>query len=620
METVVPAFATVRPRALSRDGANAELLTDAVEEYVEDHPTGVLWITGDDGAGKSMALAHLAAHFDDGDRFLFLDNVQYERIANETPKVLIVAAGSRMLPAAAAKLRLASWGEDELIEYLLSAHRDQCRSVMLRLRTSKSLLRTPEVARVILDRHAADPDLCNAQQAVVTHVSECLGSDESVAEARRLCLAAQRGDNRVRISLTRSGAQQLPADILRLLRHEIVQLPFAAEQVAEELVGRTTPAFLRQPLSTQLIEAAAQPVRGRSGAFRRLRKILRSDGEAASHPMAASICLAADPAWRPEGANRIGRFAAGYFRKADWRDLELSEADLGGADLSGANLERAVLDHANLIGADLSGATLSSASMNRASANRAVFLRADLKRAALVRARLNGACFEEADLSDAVLSRADLCEVNFNGACMACAVLRGAHLVAADLDGADFHDAVLTEIDARRVDFRKVELRGALANRAILSGANFEDLTWEDADLSGADLRSALMSGSRIPHGDLHGANLSGSRLGEIEWEDVDLRDANLRGATFHYGSSRSGLVDSYIASEGTRTGFYTDGLEELYYKDPEQVRTANLRRADLRGADIANVDFYLVDLRDAKLDAEQRRHARLTGAILSDR
>ena len=79
-------------------------------------------------------------------------------------------------------------------------------------------------------------------------------------------------------------------------------------------------------------------------------------------------------------------------------------------------------------------------------------------------------------------------------------------------------------------------------------------------------------------------------------------RGADLRGASFHMGSSRSGLVDSTIASLGTRTGFYTDDYNEQDFKSPEEIRKANLRGADLRGAKIDGVDFYLVDLRDAPL------------------
>jgi uncharacterized protein YjbI with pentapeptide repeats len=43
------------------------------------------------------------------------------------------------------------------------------------------------------------------------------------------------------------------------------------------------------------------------------------------------------------------------------------------------------------------------------------------------------------------------------------------------------------------------------------------------------------------------------------------------------------------------------------------------LRGADLRGANTEGLDFYLVDLRDAKMDANQLEHARQCGAILED-
>ena len=56
-----------------------------------------------------------------------------------------------------------------------------------------------------------------------------------------------------------------------------------------------------------------------------------------------------------------------------------------------------------------------------------------------------------------------------------------------------------------------------------------------------------------------------------------------------------------------------------MQFKRPEEVRKANLRGADLRGANTEGLDFYLVDLRDAKMDAEQIEHARQCGAILED-
>ena len=140
------------------------------------------------------------------------------------------------------------------------------------------------------------------------------------------------------------------------------------------------------------------------------------------------------------------------------------------------------------------------------------------------------------------------------------------------------------------------------------------------ADFSGASLRGALLTETTMPKADFHGACLFNTGLAAIDWEQANLRGANLRGASFHLGSSRSGLGDSPIASFGSRTGFYTDDSNEQDFKSPEEIRKANLRGSDLRGANIEGVDFYLVDLRDAHYDSRQEQHFRGCGAILESR
>ena len=107
------------------------------------------------------------------------------------------------------------------------------------------------------------------------------------------------------------------------------------------------------------------------------------------------------------------------------------------------------------------------------------------------------------------------------------------------------------------------------------------------------------------------------ARMAEIDWEECDLRRANLQECDFHYGSTRCGLVDSPYPSHGTRTGFYTDDYNDRHYRKAEEIRKANLRGCDLRGAKIDGTDFYLVDLRDAKLDPSQRKQLAAGGAIL---
>jgi uncharacterized protein YjbI with pentapeptide repeats len=143
-----------------------------------------------------------------------------------------------------------------------------------------------------------------------------------------------------------------------------------------------------------------------------------------------------------------------------------------------------------------------------------------------------------------------------------------------------------------------------------LSGAAFR----------GADLSGALLTGSFLPAGDFVGANLRGARIAEVEWPYADLTNADLRDATFHMGSSRSGLVFNLAPGEGSRTGFYTDEYHDQSYRSPEEIRKANLRGADLRGAKVFETDFYLVDLRDARFTPRQEDHFRRCGAILSVR
>src|SRR5262249_48722367 len=148
---------------------------------------------------------------------------------------------------------------------------------------------------------------------------------------------------------------------------------------------------------------------------------------------------------------------------------------------------------------------------------------------------------------------------------------------------------------------RLAEFLGAKFTRARLDACDLEYMRLPGVIFEEASLVGAHLTGSQMPNACFRRANLTCPRLAQIGWPEADLRDANLLGATFHLGSSRSGLVGSPIACEGSKTGFYTDELNEQDFKSPDEIRKANLCGADLRGAKIDNVDFYLVDLRFAK-------------------
>jgi uncharacterized protein YjbI with pentapeptide repeats len=161
---------------------------------------------------------------------------------------------------------------------------------------------------------------------------------------------------------------------------------------------------------------------------------------------------------------------------------------------------------------------------------------------------------------------------------------------------------------------------GSNLSKADLSKCDMEYMEMPAGVFRGANLEGALLTGSSMPRADFRNARLCQAGLADVDWEGADLRGSDLTNASFHLGSSRSGLVGSPIASEGTRTGFYTDDYTEQDFKPPEEIRKANLCGADLRGAKIEAVDFYLVDLRNALYDSDQEQHFRRCGAILETR
>src|SRR5207248_9544739 len=65
--------------------------------------------------------------------------------------------------------RLASWGQDDLIEYLLTVHWDRCASVMARLKASgdrEFLQGIPELWTAVLDRMAGDESVGDVRTAL----------------------------------------------------------------------------------------------------------------------------------------------------------------------------------------------------------------------------------------------------------------------------------------------------------------------------------------------------------------------------------------------------------------------------------------------------------------------
>jgi uncharacterized protein YjbI with pentapeptide repeats len=640
---MIPAqHATVKPRVISDGGSDAFLLEDEIARLLEMKARGLVAVLGPAGSGKTTALQHLAAVFPAVPGLLLLDEGDFLGGADAAPVRLIVYASEVAGPRPHLGVyRLASWEKDDLIEYLLSMHHQRCAAVMARVRDDDHGLLggVPELWRTVLDRLAFDDTIPDVRRALHRYLGAQLVDVDLVERARSACLnAALTSGADLMKALAELARPGFADGLVRVLRHPAAQLLLASERIAAELHGDGDCDFLAKRLPRELVQAAAPLVANDRRAREHLYRLLA--GPSWSHAMSASLLHAARVGWVPTPGHRPW-LAGAYLDGARWPGIDLSGAYLGQAGLAGADLSRADLANAFAHQIDLSLAHLLDATLDEINADEADLSHANLSRTRARQARFQGACLEGATFDYAVLRRAYFGRANLTGASFRGADLsqvrfidflaappelvaeeacRASATMGAKLEGTDFTGADLTEAVLWGLPLRQATWTGARFTRAKLNSCDLEGLELPGADFTEADLSGALLTGSTMPGACFARADLHKTGLADIDWEGTDLRGADLRGATFHLGSSRSGLVGSPIACEGSRTGFYTDDYDDQTYKAPEEIRKANLCGADLRGADIRGVDFYLVDLRGAIVDPDQAEHLRRCGAILEAR
>jgi len=593
------------------------LLEDVLHDLLARRSRGTLRLKGPAGSGKTTALEHLA-HVFAGANILFFDEPEPNSVILSSSH-WIVFTTSRLDGhfEGAATYRLAPWREDEWIEFLLAVHPHRCRSVMARLRSDNgvsALQGNPQLWRLALDQLAADEALPTTRSAILNCVEQSLPSRRLSELARDSCLDMMLGPCNGLVSadqLRDEGAEAL----LKLLRHHPIQLLLGADRVVGALLEKDDEC-LQHRFPHDLIEEIAIEAARQSAVIDILVGLFPKASEC--HAMAASILHAAKVKWSPKTGKL--KLAGAYLGGAKWLGLSLPKTDFTDADLNHAVLRDANLDRARAVKADLSHADLSGAWLVKLIANEANLAHANLSGSNIRTGFFDGADLEKANLQGADLRRTSFATANLAGACFREADLRKACLTAATVDDADFSKAdlcgaILSGLKLRLACFTNARFRGAQ-----LVGCDLEGMELPRADFKNANLRDALLTGSTMPAACFDGACLAGAGLADVDWEEASLRDADLSGVSFHMGSSRCGLVASPIACEGSRTGFYTDDFTEQDFKAPEEIRKANLCHADLRGARIADVDFYLVDLRHARYDPEQKDHLRRCGAILHDR
>lgn len=614
-----PVRAPVRPRVVAPETGDVLPLEDVIDACLNGEERGVVWIVGDPGSGRSTALSHLEAVLSDDESLQFVDD-SAKSIQDDpdtiNPNCLTFYAGPMPFGAVRplVELELAPWGRDELMEYLLAAHPEQCGSVLQRLTDSRYLERLhglPKACRIVLDQMAADTELTSPLDGLRRAVAASLIGQTRIEHVQSLIL----GQCTARTDLVSRALRDVEMNpaLQRLLQLDIVLEVLVSDAVIGSLRLDRRCEVLSHRFEESVLELIADQID--DFLYKRLQKIVNGRN-AKVQPMAASILHMTGREWRP-AAKRRPNLEGAILRGVQWSGIDLSHASMIEAKLDGSNLGHAKLTHAKVDGASLRGVCLRSAELDYIKATGTNLAYADLIQASLTSARLGRAMMIGADLTGSTLIGSVLNSACLRDARLAHANLEAASLLEAIVDGADFTGADLSAADLNGLDLSNTTLTDAVFGAAHMIACNLEGVQMRDACFRCAALQTALLTGSRLPNADFGDARLDGAGLADIDWPGANLRGASFKAASFHLGSSRSGLVDSFLASEGTRTGFYTDDYHDQSFRDPEEIRKANLCGADLTGADVTGTDWYLVDLRGAVYTADQRRHFEACHAIL---
>ncbi|HEV8379888.1 MAG TPA: pentapeptide repeat-containing protein [Tepidisphaeraceae bacterium] len=605
--------AVVAPRVRCEDHCEEVRLVDRVEMMLRRGIGGEYDLYGSSGCGKTTAIRELARAFADDDRLKLVDDCLTVKSETRATKLVIFTSRVRAGPMA---MELMPWTRDEWIEYMLARWRGQCSAVMPRVLNDSYAERLAGNAQLwagVLDEMAQSGPSLDLRTALRRRVAKAALTPQRHAEMAALCvrfLTRQIPDSQ--LPFTAVPGEQ---DFARLLRHRPVQVLLASDMLVHWLADVGDTRSLDGMWPAELVVEAALQLKQRNGTAEILESVLESN-ELRLHPVAASLLLALEPSWRP-APRYVPNLASAQLRKARWQHVDLFRARLGGCDLRSADLREARLQRAKAVKVKLGRGDLRGAIMRSIDAESGDFAAATLSGAIAQRARFAHANLEGANLQGAKLRKAEFVGANLKRANLRWADLRRAHLKNAALEGADFSGADLTKAVFASAVLRETSLAGAKLRKAWLVGCNLEGMDLTGMDLSGAVLSMALLTGASLAGANLYKASLQKAGLAEIDLEGADLRRADLRGASFHLGSTRSGLVGSVIPCEGSRTGFYTDEREEQSYRRPEEIRKANLCNADLRGANIRGVDFYLVDVRGARYTHRQGKYLKRCGAIM---
>ena len=164
----------------------------------------------------------------------------------------------------------------------------------------------------------------------------------------------------------------------------------------------------------------------------------------------------------------------------DLEDADLSEGNYSLISLRDANLRKVYMTNAVLDDVDLSGADISDAVLSESNFANSKLSWSNLKKTYIQSARLTDTDLHNADMSHTQLTGSDLTNANLSGA---------------NLSGANLSSFVNKELS---IYSRAANLTNANLSTAILTGADLTDANLTGANLSKADLSYANLARAKV--------------------------------------------------------------------------------------------------------------------------
>ncbi len=594
------------PRVAFFEEAERIPISEVVERILDTSSRHVILL---DGVDSSTALNYLKNYFVKNPHI----NISISpRFGFGSPDLCRVWIHTDPSVASSRTLTIAPWDRDDVIQFMLATNAAQCASILCRIQPNHFAMVGGglEVWKCIVDTMLEMPN----ERDFLRILKSLLLSRLPTTVTERKCESMSRwlGDQLlIPDSLNRLLLLSDDPVFRKLMHISELRLQIEADRFAD-LLELSNKLILKTQRSSEFLIEVSQRLRDSKVVANFLRQCVHEDYAS----MAASLLSQMDTAWKPSKARGYD-FQNAYLAQAQWPGVSIEGAKFGYANLTDICLDDSLLTSLVFHSDRCTRSSFVDARLNGTAATKASFADANFFRAEMLETKWRDCDFYRTNFSGAKLSGSLFDKCNLSEASFRACIAYSAEFRQCNLQGADFTDAQLQGSNFQTRDLREALLCRTDLRKTNLQGAVLESLQMQQCKFDDALLTEAYLSGSAMKECSLQNACLVSSRLGEIEWECCDLKGADLRGVTFHYGSTRCGVVDSPYPSHGTRTGFYTDDREALYFQAPETIRKASLIGCDLRGANIAGVDFYLVDLRDAILDHAQRQHLAASGAIL---